>query len=103
MTLISASKSAMVLPDVEVLERIWRGSKKKLMVKLYKIYVRKNWRDHRPQRVKRESFLSTVATGTLRTGDWTEDKFRCNLWGSLARILFLNWLYMNELDYFEIN
>ena len=53
--------------------------------------------------VKRESFLSTVATGTLRTGDWTEEKFRCNLLVSLARILFLNWLYMNELDYFEIN
>jgi len=39
----------------------------------------------------------------LRTGDWTEDKFRCNLFVSLARILFLNWLYMNQLDYFEIN
>jgi len=30
-------------------------------------------------------------------------KFRCNLLVSLARILFLNWLYMNESDYFEIN
>ena len=29
--------------------------------------------------------------------------FRCNLLVSLARILFLNWLYMNELDYLEIN
>ena len=29
--------------------------------------------------VKRESFLSTVSSGPLRTGDWTEDKFRCNL------------------------
>ena len=50
--------------------------------------------------VKRESFLSTVATGTLRTGDWTEDNFRCNLLVSLDRMFFLNWLYMNELDYF---
>ena len=53
--------------------------------------------------VKRESFLSTVASCTRRTGDWTEDKFRSNLLVSLARILFLNWLNMNELDYFEIN
>ena len=30
-------------------------------------------------------------------------KFRYNLLVSFARILFLNWLYMNELDYFEIN
>ena len=50
--------------------------------------------------VKRESFLSTVASGMLRTGDWTEDKFQCNLLVSLARVLFLNWLYMNYgLDY----
>jgi len=28
---------------------------------------------------------------------------RCNLLVSLARVLFLNWLYMNEVDYFEIN
>ena len=34
---------------------------------------------------------------------WTEEKFQCNLLVSLARILFFNWLYMNELDYFEIN
>ena len=38
----------------------------------------------------------------LRTGDWTEDKFQCNLLVSLARILFLNWLYMNELDYLKL-
>jgi len=53
--------------------------------------------------IKREMFLSTVASGMLRTGDWTEDKFWCNLLVSLARMLFLNRLYMNELDYFEIN
>ena len=40
--------------------------------------------------VKRESFLSTVASGTLRTGDWTEEKFQCNLLVFLARISFLN-------------
>ena len=28
---------------------------------------------------------------------------RGNLLVSLARILILNWLYMNELDYLEIN
>ena len=38
--------------------------------------------------VKRESFLPTVAPCLLRTGDWTEDKFWCNLLVSLARKLF---------------
>ena len=53
--------------------------------------------------VKRESFLSTVATGTLRTGDWSKEKFRCNLLVYLARKLFLNWLCMYELDKFWIS
>jgi len=42
----------------------------------------------------------------LRTGDWIEEKFRCNLLVSLARKLFLNWLYMNyglDYDYNELN
>ena len=50
--------------------------------------------------------LATVAGAkylVAKSGDWTEEKFRCNLLVSLARTLFLNWLYMNELDYFEIN
>jgi len=44
------------------------------------------------------SRFSPQSPGTLRTGDWTEKKFRCNLLVSLARKLFLNWLCMNELD-----
>ena len=48
--------------------------------------------------VKRESFLSTVASCMLRTGDWTKEKFRCNLLVSLARKLFLNWLCVYELN-----
>ena len=60
------------------------------------------WFSQRFLPVKREFFLSTVASGTLRTGDWTKEKFQCNLYLSIARILFLNWLYMNELDLFWI-
>ena len=30
--------------------------------------------------------FATVASGTLRTGDWTEDIFRCNLLVSLVRL-----------------
>ena len=48
--------------------------------------------------VKRESFLSTVVACMLRTGDWTEEKFQCNLLVSLARKLFFNCLCMYELD-----
>ena len=37
--------------------------------------------------VKRESFLSTVASCMFRMGDWTKEKFRCILLVSLARKL----------------
>ena len=38
--------------------------------------------------VKREFFLSTVASCTLRTGDWLKEKFQCNLLVSWAGKLF---------------
>ena len=31
-------------------------------------------------------------------GELIKEKFQCNLLVSFVRILFLNWLYMNELD-----
>jgi len=67
--------------------------------------------------VKRELFLSTVVSCTLRTGDWTEEKFRCNLLVSLARqIVFelalyvwigpifnlINWIWL-DYDYNDLD
>jgi len=39
--------------------------------------------------VKMEFFLPTITLCTLRTGDWIEEKFQCNLLVSLARQFFL--------------
>ena len=43
--------------------------------------------------VKRELFLSKVGSGTLRTGDWTKEKFWCNSLKTSSEIVFELALY----------
>ena len=44
--------------------------------------------------LKGSFIISTVASCILRMGDWIEVKFGCNLLVSLARLISLNWTYL---------